>query len=256
MGNICQIQWLGRMDYLAAAKLQRELAVKRATGLIPNTLLLMEHPHTFAIGSGGHREQLLTSHTELERLNITCHQVDRTGAVMYHGPGQLVVCPILSLQECKLNYHTYAEQLEKVIIQTLRTFNIHAFRQPGQRGVWVLPTNSLRHRSRWQEAEEQVARVGLIGIKVDPMHITSHGFAINVSPDLKYFDLIVPRGIQGCKATSLQFLLNRPVKIKVVIQPVINSFCNIFNFESQLINLLPGESEHHRPLPPKMTATS
>ena len=150
---------------------------------------------------------------------------------MYHGPGQLVAYPILSLREYGYNYHSYIQALESVIIRALRTFNIHAFRQPGQRGVWVLPGHAPRYVSRWLEADESVAKIGIIGTKVNNAHITSYGFYINVDPDLEYFDSIVPPGVSGCRVTSLKQVLNRSVKIGDVIQAVIQSFCEIFELE-------------------------
>jgi len=231
MANSCQIQWLGRIEYKAAAKLQQELVVKRIAREIPDMLLLLEHPPTYSVGLASRKELLLINRAELGRLNIAYHEADRGGSVMYHGPGQLAAYPILSLRGYGYNYHSYIQALESVIIRALRTFNIHAFRQPGQRGVWVLPGHAPRYVSRWVEADESVAKIGIIGTKVNNAHVTSYGFYINVDPDLEYFDSIVPPGVSGCKVTSLKQVLNRSVKIGDVIQAVIQSFCEIFELE-------------------------
>jgi lipoate-protein ligase B len=231
MANICQVQWLGQVEYEAATKLQHRLVIKRIANEIPNMLLLLEHPPTYSVGLSSRKELLLTNRAELSRLNIAYHEADRGGSVMYHGPGQLVAHPILSLRECGYNYHSYIEALESVIIRALRAFEIQAFRQPGQRGVWVLPGLTPHYAPRWSEMDEPVAQIGIIGIRVNNNDITSYGFYINVEPDLKYFDLIVPRDLPGCNVTSLERVLRKPVKIGDVIQPVIQSFCEFFELE-------------------------
>jgi len=231
MANSCQIQWLGRIDYKAAAKLQQELVVKRIAREIPDMLLLLEHPPTYSVGLASRKELLMLNRTELGRLHIAYHEADRGGSVMYHGPGQLVAYPILSLREYGYNYHSYIQALESVIIRTLRTFNIHAFRQPGQRGVWVLPGHAPRYAARWVETDDSVAKIGIIGTRVNNAQVTSYGFYINVDPDLEYFDSIVPHGLSGCKVTSLKQVLNKPIRIGDVIQPVIQSFCEIFKLD-------------------------
>ena len=139
MANICQIQWLGQMEYEAVTELQHNLVLKRIAQKIPNMLLLLKHPHTYSVGLGSRKELLLTNPAELDRLNIAYYEADRSGPVMYHGPGQLAAYPILSLREIGLNYHSYIKALESVMIRALHFFKIQAFRQPGERGVWVLP---------------------------------------------------------------------------------------------------------------------
>ena len=244
MDNVCQIQWLGQMEYEAARILQQELVAERMANRIPNTMLLVEHPPTFTIGIDGHREHLLVNRDELTRLNIACHEVSRGGSIFYHGPGQLVCYPILSLKEYGCGYHNYIAMLESVIIRALLHFKVHAFRQPGQRGVWVLPKNLPHNMPQWVRSHTYIAKIGTVGVKVDTSHVTSHGFSINIAPNLKYFDLIVPGDLSGCKVTSLQQVLNRPVEIGTVIEPVIQSFCDIFELTPLEIDLslMPGEA--------------
>jgi len=237
MTNICQIQWLGHIEFKPALQLQRRLVAKRAANEIPNTLLLLEHPPTFTIGFDGHRQHLLSNQAELARQNIQYYEVDRGGSVSYQGPGQLVGSAILSLRDFGDSYHTYISKLESLLIRTLRHFNIHAFRQQTQRGVWVMPTAPGPGRpAPWAESDDHAAKIGCVGVKVNAAQITSYGFTLNVAPNLDYFDLIVPRGLQGCKVTSLQKILNKPVKIRSVIDPVIQSFCEVFDLEPQLID--------------------
>ncbi len=231
MANFCQIQWLGQMEYGPALKLQQELVAKHAANEIPNTLLLLEHPHTYTIGIDGHREHLLIKRDELTRQNIAYHRVDLGGSIIYHGPGQLVVYPILNLGDYGYSYHRYITKLESVIIRTLSSFKTHAFRQSGQRGIWVLPGNAPHYAPRWVQPNNHVSQIGTIGVKVNADQITSHGFAINVDPNLDYFDFIVPRGVQSCHTTSLHHVLDKSIKIGAVVEPVIQSFCELFELE-------------------------
>lgn len=244
MGNICQIQWWpGQTEYDFVLELQKKMVAQRAKDEISNTLLLLEHAPTYTVGIHGHRDHLLMETTELAQLNVAYHRVDRSGSVSYHGPGQLVGYPILNLQECGYNYHEYIAMLESVIIRALSHFDIHAFRQSGQRGIWVLPGRAAHDNSKWTKTDDPIARIGTIGIKVNNQQITSYGFSININPDLKYFDVIVPRGVQGCHVTSLEQVLNRSIEIGTVVEPVIQSFCELFELEPQIITPLSQADE-------------
>jgi lipoate-protein ligase B len=231
MVNICHPQWLGQIEYGAALNLQKELAARRAANEIPDILLLMEHPHTYTVGNDGHREHLLVNQEELARRNVAYHRVGRGGSVAYHGPGQLVCCPILSLKEMGLDYHGYLKLLESVIIHTLAAFKVRAFRERGQPGVWVCTGATIQQDSEWLQPDHSIAQIAAVGVRLDQNHITSHGFFININPDLGFFDLIVPRGLRSCQVTSLAEVLNRPVKIGSVMEPVIQSFCKVFEME-------------------------
>lgn len=235
MKNVCQIKWLGRMEYEAAWNLQKDLVLKRTANEIPDTLLLLEHPHTFTIGRDGHREHLLIDQDKLAQLNIAYHQVDRAGSVTYHGPGQLVGYPILNLKVHGYNFHQYIAVLEKMIIRALSFFKIQAFRQQGQRGIWVLPDSYRQRPSKWVKVDDQIAQIAAVGVKVDNWQISSHGFSINVDPSLEYFDLIMPCGIPGCHTTSLRHVLNKRLEIGAVVEPVIQSFCAHFELEPLII---------------------
>lgn len=196
------VRYLGRIDYQAAWDLQRELSQARAANHIPDTLLLLEHPHTFTMGRSGKWEHLLIDQERLAAQKIALYEVDRGGDITYHGPGQLVGYPILDLKGYNLDYHTYLRRLEAVIIQTLATFNQPAYREPGYTGVWAPAQNGGGIRS---------AKLAAIGVKVDVAGITSHGFAINLNTDLSYFDLIIPCGIRHCLTTSLAQEIGQPV---------------------------------------------
>jgi lipoyl(octanoyl) transferase len=157
--------------------------------------------------------------------------VNRGGPIFFHCPGQLVVYPILKLSGDSYIYHDYIGLLERVIIQALGCLNVRAFRQQGQPGILVFSGESPPTDIHGQ-ADSSVAKIGAIGVRVDRENITNHGFWINVNPSLQYFDLIVPGGIKDRYITSLQRILNKPIEIGTVIEPVIQSFCEVFEKKS------------------------
>ena len=231
MTDSCRIEWLGRIEYGAALKLQKELVAQRAADQIPNTLLLLEHPHTYTIGIDGHREHLLISQDEMARLNIGYYKVDRGGSVAYYGPGQLVAYPILNLSRYGYTYHDYIDKLTRVIIQVLSFFKVRAFREQGQSKILVFTTPPGSFASRWSKPDSYMAQIATIGVKVNEQDITSHGFALNVHPNLEFFDLIIPSGLYCTSTTSLRRALNKSIDIGSVIEPVIQSFCKVFDME-------------------------
>ena len=191
---------MGRVDYLAAWDLQKQLVQRRAQGEIPDVLLLLEHPHVYTIGRRGSRSDVLTSPEELERLGIAVYEVDRGGEVTYHGPGQLVGYPILGLRS--LGPLRYVRALESALIDALREYGLAAYAVPGRTGVWV-----------GTEGEER--KIAAIGLRVS-RGVASHGFALNVSTDLRYFDGIVPCGVDDRQATSMERETGRNVDITQV----------------------------------------
>jgi lipoate-protein ligase B len=225
---LINIQQLGQIDYGLALKLQKELVARRAVAEIPDTLLLLEHPPTYTVGSEGHRELLLLSDEQLKRLNIAYYEVDRSGGVTYHGPGQLMGYPILNLAQLQCDYHRYIYLLEDVILQVLTGFKIRAFRRRDRRGIWVIANPAADQSSEWNGFKGQLARIGNVGVRVDWRQITSHGFSINVNLELAYFDWIIPGGIEDFNITSIQQLLNRSIEPETVFEAVIQSFCEVF----------------------------
>jgi len=173
----CQVRELGRVDYGRALELQQELIAQRKQGLIGDQLLLLEHPHVITLGRNGHLENLLASDEVLSRAGIAFYPTDRGGDVTYHGPGQLVGYPILDLREWKRDVGAYVRGVEQAIIETLADFGIEAGRIEKLTGVWV--------------GERKIAA---IGVHISRW-VTSHGFALNVSTDLSYFQYIVPCGL-------------------------------------------------------------
>jgi lipoyl(octanoyl) transferase len=176
MRNCC-LRQLGRVGYGRALEIQQQAAADRKLGLIPDQLLLLEHPHVITLGRNGHMENLLASDEILTRAGIAFHPTDRGGDVTYHGPGQLVGYPILDLREWKRDVGAYVRSLEQSIIDTLAEYGIEAGRIPKLTGVWV-----------------DGRKIAAIGVHLSRW-VTSHGFALNVSTDLSYFQYIVPCGL-------------------------------------------------------------
>jgi lipoyl(octanoyl) transferase len=173
----CHVRRPGRMEYGAAFELQRRLVDERKRGAIPDQLLLVEHPHTITLGRNGRLENLLAGEEALRAAGIAFHPTDRGGDITYHGPGQAVGYPILDLREWKRDVGAYVRALEEVMILALADFGVSAGRVCGCTGAWVGDR-----------------KIGAIGVHISRW-VTSHGFALNVNPDLSYFGYIVPCGL-------------------------------------------------------------
>jgi len=221
------VEWLGQVDYLAAWEQQKALAAERiANPELKGKLLLLEHPPTYTLGRNGRLENLLLNEDELNARNIAFYHVDRGGDITYHGPGQLVGYPILSLKHVYNQpglgmVQRYVTDLEEVLIQTLAQFDIKAQRFAGNRGVWLETANGLN-------------KIAAIGVRIQRGGITSHGFALNVNPNLTYFDNIIPCGIQDHGVVSLAQLLPTAVTIADVLPPIITAFSTIFQVQTDV----------------------
>jgi lipoyl(octanoyl) transferase len=211
------LEQLGLVDYASAFELQREKVAQRKAGAIPDTLLLLEHPHVYTLGRNARQENMLVSAEWLASRGAQVFQTDRGGDVTYHGPGQLVGYPILDLTQHRRDISWYMRSLEEVFIRTARDFGIEAGRSEGAAGVWV-GNNKLAamgvHLSRW---------------------VTSHGFALNVNTDLRYFEWIVPCGLRDKGVTSLAKLLGHPVEMDDVVERVVEHFGGVFGFEARTV---------------------
>ena len=188
---------LGLIGYAEAYALQKRVEAARKSGSIEDVLLLCEHPHVITLGRSGKRENLLASEHVLRQKGVEFHATDRGGDITYHGPGQIVGYPILNLGAIQKDVVWYVRTLEEAMIRATAEFGITAGRVAGKTGIWVRVGN----------AEEKLAA---IGVHISRW-VTSHGFAYNVSTDLRNFELIVPCGIADRKATSLEKLLGRNV---------------------------------------------
>jgi lipoyl(octanoyl) transferase len=193
---------LGLISYTGAYALQQRLVAARKANAIDDVLLLCEHPHVITLGRNANRTNLLASEHVLRQKNVELHPTNRGGDVTYHGPGQIVGYPILSLDKIKRDVGWYVRTLEEAMIRASADFGVTAYRVPGKTGIWVNATPT----------EEKLAA---IGVHISRW-VTSHGFAYNVSTDLRYFDLIIPCGIADRKATSLEKLLERAITLAEV----------------------------------------
>jgi lipoyl(octanoyl) transferase len=216
----CWVADLGLVPYAPACEFQRELVEARKANTIPDVLLLYEHPHVITLGRNGKREHLRASDRLLAQLQVQFHATDRGGDITYHGPGQIVGYPILDLGEHRRDIRWYVEQLEETMIRATADYGIRAHRVEGRHGIWVLSPNGPG------AAEQKIAALGVHLSR----WVTSHGFAYNVSTDLRYFDLIVPCGIPGARTTSLERILGRAVDTAEVKARLSAHFADVFGF--------------------------
>ena len=189
---------LGLIGYAEAYALQKRIVAARKAGSMEDAVLFCEHPHVITQGRNGKREHLLVSERVLQQKGVDFLETSRGGDITYHGPGQIVGYPILNLGAIRRDVVWYLRMLEEAMIRATAEFGITAKRIAGKTGIWVDAGN----------AEE---KLGAIGVHISRW-VTSHGFAYNVSTDLRFFDLIVPCGIADRKATSLEKLLGCRVK--------------------------------------------
>jgi lipoyl(octanoyl) transferase len=210
-GRPLEISRLGRVPYAEAASLQEGMVARRRRGEIPDQLLLLEHPHVITLGTSSKEEHLLLSDEELEARDTELHLAGRGGDVTYHGPGQLVGYPILDLKPDRKDLHRYLRDLEEMLIRALDGFGIRGWREAGYTGVWT-----------------SAGKVAAIGVRVSSGWITSHGFALNVNPDLDQFSSIVPCGILDRDVTSMARLLGEELSLDDVIPGVTGAFLDVF----------------------------
>ena len=181
----CLVADLGLIDYSPAIALQRDLHQRVVTGELPALLLLLQHPHVYTLGRRGSETDILVSPDTIHELDADVYHTDRGGEATYHGPGQLVGYPILDLRAAGLGPLAYVRALERIIISTLAELGIHATSEDRPTGVWV-----------------DDAKIAAIGVRVS-RGVTMHGFALNVNPDLSYFNHIVPCGMPDASVTSI-----------------------------------------------------
>jgi lipoate-protein ligase B len=256
------------VEYTQAWQLQDSLAAEIAEGRQPPTLLLLEHPHTYTFGRRGHVENLLWDEAELARRGVTVAWVDRGGDVTYHGPGQLVGYPLLPLGAVRpspdrgrllqADYTGYLRRLEQVLILALARLGVSARQVEGLTGVWVDHPLQVAPRCdhdlvgqtmaagsqigrRFKETpnhsrislleSRNLAKIAAIGVKVDARGVTRHGFALNVNPDMSYWDGIVACGLAGYPVTSLAELLGEAPPMDQVAGEVMRAFAQVFDYE-------------------------
>jgi lipoyl(octanoyl) transferase len=215
------VQDLGLIAYQEALDLQTQLVLKRKQSEIADQLLILEHPHVITMGRNGHEENLLAAPELLARAGIEYHVTNRGGDVTYHGPGQIIGYPIIDLREWKRDVVAYVRAIEEVIIQAIAQFGIAGKRVAGATGVWV-------------DTPEGPAKVAAIGVHISRW-VTSHGFALNLDPDLSYFRYIVPCGLTK-PVTSLR-ALGSTARREEVVEALTQSFARVFDREVSMENL-------------------
>jgi lipoyl(octanoyl) transferase len=209
--TMLEVQDLGLIPYAEALALQSDLVERRRAGEIPDQLLLLQHPHIITLGTASSRSHVLADEARRRELGIDLIDVGRGGDVTYHGPGQLVGYPILDLKPDRKDVHRYLRDLEAVLVRALDRIGIQGELVPERTGVWV-----------------DGRKIGAIGVRVSSGWITSHGFALNVSNDLSYFETIVPCGIRDVSVTSVSQELGRSVGVADLVSLVSEVFSEVF----------------------------
>jgi lipoyl(octanoyl) transferase len=211
------VQRLGRVEYGAGLDLQAALVEQRRSAAVGDTLLLLEHLPVITLGvrTRGKPTNIIVSKDTLDREGVAVFETGRGGDITYHGPGQLVGYPIFDLKPDRCDVHEYVRDLEEVLILTLQHFGIEGRRIKGLTGVWV-----------GDEGREE--KIAAIGVRISRW-ITSHGFALNVSTNLKHFQLIVPCGIADRGVTSITRVLGRDVAMSEVEDAVVSGFAEVFS---------------------------
>ena len=212
---------LGRLAYAETLELQRAVARARIAGAIADdVLLLVEHPPVVTLGRSSKVAHLTASPEFLQTRGIEVFEVERGGDVTFHGPGQLVGYPVLDLKRHRQDLHWYLRQVEELLIRTCASLGLRGERSAGFTGVWTPgPVAGPRHAPR---------KIASIGVHARDW-VTWHGFALNVTTDLSYFDLIVPCGIQGVDMTSIERELGRPLPLSAVEKVTTNACAEVFD---------------------------
>ena len=210
----CEVRRAGSLPFAEAFAWQRHLVAERQAGRIPDQLLLLEHPPVVTMGRNGQAGNLLLSPELLAARGIDFHETDRGGDVTYHGPGQIVGYPILDLNQWKRDVHLYVRALEQVLTAAIEELGIATQRIAGMTGVWT--------------AAEPAAKIAAIGVHISRW-VTSHGFALNVDPDLQHFSYIVPCGLSR-PVTSLR-ALGCAARSEEVAASLERHFLKVFEFD-------------------------
>src|SRR5213078_1800198 len=210
-----KVERLGLVEYGAALEIQRQTERAVLTGAQPDTLLLLEHPHTLTLGRRAARNGIIAPEPVLKSRGVTVFETNRGGKITYHGVGQIVGYPIINLSPDRQDVHRFVRDLEEVLIRTMSDFDIEAFRVDRLTGV---------HTPR--------GKVAAIGVHI-ARWVTTHGFALNVNADLSYFDLII--ACEGEPVTSMKELLGREIELDDVEDRIIERFAEVFEMEIDVV---------------------
>lgn len=216
MQDLCTVKSLALMRYQTAWDAQRRIHAQVADGNSPNVLMLLEHPHVYTLGRRGQDSDILVDAAQLEKLGAEVHHVDRGGEVTYHGPGQLVAYPIVNLRKWRGGPLKFVQALERTLVSALTEFGIEAESEDRPTGVWV-----------------GNAKIAAIGVRVS-QGVSMHGFALNVNPDLSFFEKIVPCGLPEAEVTSMSEQLGTPPDIDEVANVVTRCFGEAFGMRMEI----------------------
>jgi len=249
------VEDLGLIEYETAWKLQNQYATEIAEGKRQPTLLLLEHPHVYTFGRRGKQENLLWGESQLKGKGIDIHWVDRGGDVTYHGPGQLVGYPLIPLIPLTptpsrstpvglplgegrrgegasripdADYVGYVRKLEQALINAMAGFGLVTGQRKGLTGVWIQADVYSRCTRCKPEDKKKPAKLAAIGVKVDARGVSRHGFALNVNPDMDYWDGIIACGLQDEPIVSLADLLPAPPSMDKVKAELVRAFGEVF----------------------------
>lgn len=244
----CSIQWLGLTPYSEAWKIQREMAQEIAAGQRLPTLLLLEHPHTYTFGRGGGAQHILWDSRELAARGVEVFAADRGGDVTYHGPGQLVGYPLIPLARPgwqgehlpQADYVGFLRKLEETLIYTLAKLGLAAGQRQGLTGVWVTADVWARCPRCIPESAPTPAKIASIGVKVDKNGVSQHGFALNINPEMSFWEGIIPCGLEGVTMCSIADFISPVPSLKEVATLFADEFANQFDFQIQQSNLNAG----------------
>ena len=217
---------LGQMDYLAALEVQEQLVIRKQRETSADILLFVEHPHVYTLGRGGDESNVLAAQ------GVPVYRTSRGGDITYHGPGQLVVYPIVDLRSrLRKDVHRYVRNLELSAIRTLRDFGLEGTRQPPYTGIWI-----------------GGRKIAAIGVAVRRC-ITFHGLALNVNTDLSYFNRIIPCGLAWAEVTSMTNELGAAPSVEQVRESFLSHFADVFGY-SDIMNAEDGGSKIENRNPP------
>ncbi len=234
----CEVFHLGIIDFLPARAIQQDLASEIGAGKRPPALLLLEHPHTFTFGGSASAGNLLWGERELADRSVEVHWIDRAGDATYHGPGQLVGYPVLPLGRLKADgrlpkgdFVGYLRDLETMLIRALANIGLAAGQRKDHTGVWVQPDVASRCRNCPPAARRVPSKLASIGVRVTAQGVSQHGFALNVAPDMEYWEGIVACDLPETPMVSLANLLDPAPTMEQVTEAIVKEFGNVFQLD-------------------------
>lgn len=222
-------RWLGRQRYEPVLALQRHLFQERQAGRVEDTVLFVEHDSVITMGRGAKPQHLLASRELLTHLGVDLAEIDRGGDVTLHAPGQLVCYPIVDLRPDRCDVRRYVNALSEAMRRTINDYDLDAGNIDGMVGLWV----DTESKSVWpgQNNAKNVAKIGAIGVRISRW-VTMHGYALNLSTDLKQFQLIVPCGITAHPVTSVEALTGQSIRVESAVERAFSHLCAALDFQA------------------------